>query len=345
MQTVRLSDSDLVVSRTCLGTMTFGQQNTEAEGHAQLDFALDAGINVVDTAEMYPVPTRAETTGRTEEVVGSWLARQPRDRVVLATKAAGPGRTLSWIRGGELSFTAANLQRALEGSLRRLRTDHVDLYQLHWPDRNVPLFGAALFDPAAERPTVPLRETLEAVAALIRSGKVRYWGLSNETPWGLMTVLRLADEHGLPRPITVQNVYNLLSRNWENGLSEIGFRENVGLLAYSPLGFGVLTGKYLNDPRAQGRMTEFAGFGARYGKPGVAPALAAYDALARRHGLSLTELALGFVHQRWCVSSAIVGATSVEQLRQNLAAAEAVLPPEVLEGIEAIHLLHANPAP
>lgn len=346
METIRLADSDLQVTRTCLGTMTFGQQNTEAEAHEQLDHALAAGVNFFDAAEMYPVPTRAETTGRTESYVGSWLARQARDSVVIATKATGPGRALSWIRDGDLSFSAANLQRALEGSLRRLRTDYVDLYQLHWPDRNVPIFGQYHYDPTRERDTVPLQDTMETLAALIRGGKIRYWGLSNETPWGLMTCLQLARQLGLPRPITVQNAYNLLNRSWEGGgLAEVGHRENVALLAYSPLAFGLLSGKYLDDPQAAGRINAFAGFGQRYAKPNVAPALAAYAELARRHGLSLVELALGFTHGQWCVGSTIIGATSMSQLRQNLAAAEVGLAPEVLAGIEDIHLRYTNPAP
>jgi aryl-alcohol dehydrogenase-like predicted oxidoreductase len=301
MRTLTLGNSDLTVSRICLGTMTFGQQNSEAEAHEQLDYALSEGINFIDTAEMYPVPARAETTGATERFVGSWLQRQARDRIVLATKATGPGRNFQWIREDQLGFSRDNLARALEGSLRRLRTDYIDLYQLHWPDRNAPMFGQYHFDPQQERPTVPLAETLAALADFIRAGKIRYWGLSNETPWGLMTALRLADQMGLPRPLSVQNAYNLLNRTWENGLSEIGYRENIPLLAYSPLGFGLLTGKYLLDASATGRVTLFGGFAARYAKPNTAPAVEAYAALAQKHGLSPTELALGFVYHRWCV--------------------------------------------
>lgn len=345
MKTVLLGNSDLAVTSICLGTMTFGQQNSEAEAHAQLDYALGQGINFIDTAEMYPVPARAETSGRTEEYVGSWLQGQARDRIVLATKAAGPGRTLKWIREGKLGFSRKNLELALEGSLRRLRTDYVDLYQLHWPDRNVPLFGGYHFEPKEERETVPLQETLAALADFIKAGKVRHWGLSNETPWGLMTFLRLADELGLPRPVSVQNAYNLLNRTWEGGLSEIGHREKVSLLAYSPLGFGYLTGKYLQDPKASGRATLFEGFAGRYSKPNTAKAVAAYADLARRHGLTPTQLALGFACQRWCVSSAIIGATSLEQLRENIAAGQVELSADVLAEIEGIHLEYPNPAP
>jgi aryl-alcohol dehydrogenase-like predicted oxidoreductase len=345
MRKITLGNSDLQVTHICLGTMTFGQQNTEAQAHAQLDHALAQGINFIDTAEMYPVPTRGETSGRTESYVGSWLRRQARERIVLATKAAGPRRPLHWIRDGALNFNAANLQRALDGSLKRLQTDYVDLYQLHWPDRNTPIFGQYQYDPEAECETVPLRETMLALAGLIRAGKIRHWGLSNETPWGVMSCLRIADELGLPRPVTVQNAYNLLNRGWESGLAEIGHREKVGLLAYSPLGFGILSGKYLLESPPDARMTLFQGFGARYAKPGVAPALAAYAELARQHGLTLVQLALGFVYSRWCVASTIIGATSMQQLQQNLDADRVELAPEVLAGIEAIHLLHTNPAP
>lgn len=345
MNKTALGNSGLDVSRICLGTMTFGQQNSEAEAHAQLDYAFERGVDFIDTAEMYPVPARAETSGLTERYVGTWLKRQARQRVILATKAAGPSRGMAWIRDGEQGFTRANLEKALAGSLQRLQTDYVDLYQLHWPDRNVPMFGAYHYDPALERPTVPLQETMTALADFIRAGKVRHWGLSNETPWGLMTALRLADQLGLPRPVSVQNAYSLLNRTWENGLAEIGHREGVALLAYSPLAFGHLSGKYLADPQAPGRVNLFAGFAGRYGKPNVAPAVTAYAELAQRHGLSPTRLALGFAYGRWCVGSTIIGATSLAQLQENIEAMAAPLPAEVLAEIEQIHLRYPNPAP
>jgi aryl-alcohol dehydrogenase-like predicted oxidoreductase len=345
MTKIRLGDSDLSVPGICLGTMTYGQQNSEAEAHAQLDHALEQGINFIDTAEMYPVPARAETTGLTERFVGSWLRHRSRDRIVLATKATGPGRSMNWIRNGQLNFSRANLQQALDGSLQRLQTDYVDLYQLHWPDRNVPMFGQVHFDPAHERETIPLQETLAALAGFIRAGKIRHWGLSNETPWGVMTVLRLADALGLPRPVSVQNAYSLLNRTWENGLAEIGFRERISLLAYSPLGFGHLSGKYLRDPKAPGRVNLFAGFAGRYGKPNTALAVAAYADLAQRHGLTPTQLALAFVYRRWCVGSTIIGATTMAQLRENIAASEVALAPELLADIERIQLRFPNPAP
>ena len=345
MKIRKLGNSDLQVSQVCLGTMTFGQQNSEAEAHAQLDYAQAQGINFIDVAEMYPVPAKAETTGRTEQYVGTWLKGQPREKVILATKATGPGRTMNWIREGQLNFTQANLQRALEGSLKRLQTDYVDLYQLHWPDRNAPTFGGYHFNPEQERDTVPLRETLEALAALIKAGKVRHWGLSNETPWGLMSFLRLADDLGLPRPVSCQNAYNLINRTWENGLSEIGYREKVSLLAYSPLAFGHLSGKYLQDPKAVGRATLFEGFAGRYNKPNTSKAVEAYAALARQHGLTQATLALAFGYGRWCVTSNIIGATTLEQLKENIAAADVTLSPEILAAIEQIHLEYPNPAP
>jgi len=345
MKHILLGNSDLAVPAVCLGTMTFGQQNSEAEAHAQLDHALGEGVNFIDTAEMYPVPARAETTGLTERYVGTWLKRQLRDRIVLATKATGPARALDWIREGRLNFSRASLQQALDGSLARLQTDYVDLYQLHWPDRNVPMFGQYHFQPEQERETVPLRETLAALAGFIQVGKIRHWGLSNETPWGVMTVLRLADEMGMPRPVSVQNAYSLLNRTWENGLAEIGFRERISLLAYSPLGFGVLSGKYLRDARTPGRINLFSGFASRYAKPATAPAVAAYAALADRHGLTLVQLALGFTAGRWCVGSTIIGATTMAQLQENLAAVEVGLSAEILADIERIHLQFPNPAP
>ena len=340
-----LGHSPLQVSEVCLGTMTFGQQNSESEAHAQLDRASAAGINFIDTAEMYPVPPRAGTSGRTEQIVGNWLIRQPRQQVVVATKVAGPARGLNWIRGGRLAFDLASLRAAVEGSLQRLRTDYVDLYQLHWPARNQPMFGQWQFDPAKEHAATAIIETLEALATLVREGKIRYFGLSNEHPWGVMEFVRLAKEHDLPRPVSLQNAYSLLNRVYENGLAEVCYRENVSLLPYSPLAFGTLSGKYLVDPKAAGRITEFAGFGQRYAKPNVAPAVAAYAELAHRHGLTPSQLALAFVYSRWFVASTIIGATSMAQLDENLAALAIQLPPAVLAEIDEIHLRYTNPAP
>ena len=340
-----LGNSELQVSEVCLGTMTFGQQNSEAEGHAQLDRAVAAGVNFIDTAEMYPVPPRAASCGRTEEIIGSWLRRQARDRLIIASKAAGPSRGLHWIRGGELGFDYGSLRSAVEGSLRRLHSDYIDLYQLHWPARNQPMFGQWQFDPARECAATPILETIQALAELIRAGKIRHYGLSNEHPWGVMEFVRLARENGLPRPVSLQNAYSLLNRVYESGLAEVCYREEISLLPYSPLAFGTLTGKYLSDPKAAGRINEFAGFGQRYAKAGVKPAVGAYAELATRHGLTPTQLALAFVYSRGFVGSTIIGATSIAQLDENLAALAVQLSPAILSGIDEIHLRHCNPAP
>lgn len=345
MKLRRLGESDLLVSETGLGTMTFGQQNDEAAAHAQLDLAHEAGINLIDTAEMYPVPPRAETCGATETIVGNWLARRPRDSVILATKVAGPARSLDWIRGGPRALDRNNIRTAIEGSLRRLRTDYIDLYQLHWPERNQPMFGHYSFDPSGERPGTPIEDQLAALGELVKEGKVRYVGLSNEHPWGVCRFIRLAEQYGLPRVVSVQNAYNLLNRVFEYGLAETCYREHVGLLAYSPLAFGHLSGKYVADPAAAGRVNLFPGFGQRYAKENVMPASRAYAELARRHGMSPASMALAFVSGRSFVASVLVGATTLEQLRENLAAASRGLTPELLGEIERIHLRYTNPAP
>lgn len=345
MEYRKLGDSDLSVSAVCLGTMTFGQQNSEADAHAQLDRAVEAGINFIDTAEMYPVPPRAETCGATESMVGSWLRRQRRDAVILATKVAGPARATAWIRGGPKALDADNIRTAIDGSLRRLQTDYVDLYQLHWPERYTPMFGQYNYDVSKERDSVPIEDQLWALQELIRAGKVRYVGLSNETPWGLCEFVRVAEALGLPRVVSVQNAYSLLNRTYEFGMSEAGQRLNVPLLPYSPLAMGHLTGKYLENPNAPGRLTLFDGFGQRYAKENVLPASRAYAELARANGLTPTRLALGFVASRWFVASTIIGATTIPQLDENIAACAEPLPDEVLKAIEAIHLRYFNPAP
>ncbi len=347
-----LGNTDLKVSKVCLGTMTYGDQNNEAEAHAQMDYAMAQGINFIDTAEMYPVPPKAETYTRTETMVGTWLKKQPRDQIILGSKAAGPRRGMEWIRGGPPCLDRANIRAAIEGSLKRLQTDYIDLYQLHWPERNVPMFGQFQFDPSQEidadgkpREWVSIRNQLETLAELIQEGKVRYIGLSNEQPWGLMEFLRIAKEYNLPRVATVQNCYNLINRGMEFGMSEVLYREQVGLLAYSPLAFGHLTAKYIDDPAAKGRVTMFLGYAQRYKKPGVFPAAAAYAKLARAHGLTPTQLALSFVYHRWFVSSTIIGATSMTQLKENIDAWQTSLSPEVMQEIEQLHLTMMNPAP
>ncbi len=345
MQYRRLGSSDLEVSSVCLGTMTFGQQNTEAEAHAQLDMAVAAGVNFIDVAEMYPVPTRADTYGETERFVGTWLRHQARDKVILATKVAGPARRLGWIRGGPRALDEKNIRQAIDGSLKRLQTDYVDLYQLHWPERNQPMFGETEFDPGAERECTPIRDQLEALAGLVREGKVRYVGLSNEHPWGVMSFLALAREHNLPCVVSIQNAYNLLNRVFEYGLAEVCHRENVGLLAYSPLAFGYLSGKYAHDANAAGRITLFPNFGRRYEKPNVKPAVEAYAQLAGDFGLTPTQLALGYVHSRWFVTSTIIGATTLGQLKEDIACVEVPMTPELIDAIADVHTRFPNPAP
>ncbi|ACT47340.1 aldo/keto reductase [Methylotenera mobilis] len=356
MEFTQLGSSALNVSKVCLGTMTYGDQNTEAEAHAQLDYALARGINFIDTAEMYPVPPKADTYTRTESMVGTWLKKQPRDQIILAGKVSGPRRGLDWIRGGPPSLDRANIRAAIEGSLQRLQTDYIDLYQLHWPERNVPMFGQYQFDPAGEfesgvyqqgeeKAWVSIQNQLETLAELVQEGKVRYIGLSNEQPWGVMEFVRIAQAYNLPHIASVQNCYNLINRGMEFGMSEVLYRENVGLLAYSPLAFGHLTAKYIDNPEAKGRVTMFLGYAQRYKKPGVVPASAAYAKLARAYGLTPTQLALSFVYHRWFVSSTIIGATTMPQLTENIDAWDTKLSAEVLQEIEQLHLTMMNPAP
>lgn len=351
MEKIRLGRSDLEVSRICLGTMTFGEQNTEAEGHSQLDYALSRGINFIDTAEMYPVKPRAETYGNTERIVGTWLKRQPRDRVILASKVAGPARN-PWIRGGG-DFTPDSIRAAIDDSLKRLQTDYIDLYQIHWPARNAPIFGQKRFNPDAERPCPTIEAQLEAMADLVRAGKIRYVGVSNETPWGVAEFVNVAERSGLPRIATIQNPYNLVNRSFEQGLDEACFRSDVSLLVYSPLGFGQLTGKYLSgDPRqpifnaeAAGRLTRFsADWSPRYMRQETMAAAARYVELAKAHGMSGATLALAWCYSRWFAASTIIGATDLGQIRENIDAWEAKLPEEVVSAIERIHAEIHNPA-
>ena len=340
-----LGRSPLAVPELCLGTMTFGEQTPEADAHAQLDYALGEGVDFFDAAEMYPVPARAETSGATERILGNWLKRQARDKVIVATKVAGPSRNLGWIRGGPSALDRANIRAAVDGSLKRLQTDYIDLYQLHWPERNQPMFGAWQFNPDAERECTPIREQLATLGELVREGKVRQIGVSNEHPWGILQFTRLAEEFDLPRIASVQNAYSLLNRTYETAMAETCHREQVGLLAYSPLAFGHLSGKYLSDPPADGRISRFPHFGQRYAKPNVPAAVAAYAELAKRHGLTPTQLALGFVRSRWFVASTILGASSLAQLKETLPAARTQLSAEILAEIDALHLRYTNPAP
>lgn len=339
-----LPHTDLKVSSICLGTMTFGNQNTQAEGFEQMDYALDRGVNFFDTAELYPVPANAQTQGETERIIGNWFQQSgKRDQVILASKVAGPGDYTKHIREN-LSFSKAHINEAINNSLKRLKTDYIDLYQLHWPERNSNRFGQRGF---VYDPNDPWVENFEAVLSAleenIKCGKIRHIGVSNETPWGMMRFLDAAGSN-LPRMITIQNAYSLLCREFETGLSEICHRESVGLLAYSPLGFGVLTGKYLGGKLPEkARLTLFPRF-SRYSSPQAAEATEYYLQLAEDHGLSLTALALAFVKSRSFVTSNIIGATNLEQLKENIDAYQYTLSEQVLQEIDKIHNQIPNPA-
>ncbi|CAN7298964.1 NADP(H)-dependent aldo-keto reductase [Paraburkholderia sp. DD10] len=350
MEYRRLGDSDVQVSLIGLGTMTWGEQNTEQEAHAQIDYALDHGVNLIDTAEMYPVPPRAETQGSTERFIGTWLGRHrgAREKIVLATKIAGPARqphNPRHIRGEGNQFDRKNLTEALNDSLTRLQTDYVDLYQLHWPDRSTMTFGRTAYPWVDDAYTVPIEETLSVLAEFVKAGKVRHIGVSNETPWGVAQFLRAAEKLGLPRIVSIQNPYSLLNRTYEVGLSEYAHRDNIGLLAYSPLAFGWLSGKYEGGARPAGaRISLFERF-QRYSKPQSIQATTRYVELAKRHGLSPAQFALAFVNSRPFLTSNLIGATSLDQLRENIASADVKLPVEALAEIDALHELQPNPAP
>lgn len=345
-----LGRTGLTVSSIALGTMTFGQQNTEAEGHAQLDLARDRGINFIDAAELYPIPPKAETQGETERIVGSWLrSRGGRDKVVVATKVVGRSDATHFRAGGATTrLDAGNITAAIDGSLARLGTDYVDLYQLHWPDRAVPLFGhgaSSRARGAGDGPEVPVEETLAALDALVKAGKVRHIGLSNETAWGVHAFLAAAERGKGPRIASVQNAYNLLNRTYEVGLAEFAGREGVGLLAYSPLAQGFLTGKYLGGARPPGARNTLFNRGQRYEKPGSEAAIRAYIALAAEVGLTPVQLALAYVTSRSFVTSNIIGATTMAQLEEDLASLDVTITPEIEERIDALHQLHGSPAP
>lgn len=346
-----LGRTNIKVSAIGLGTMTFGEQNSEAEGHEQLDYAFDQGVNLIDTAEMYPVPPRAETYGSTERIIGSWLKRSgKRDKVILATKIAGPGAVLGvgHVRGGDNKLDRPNILAAVETSLQRLQTDYIDIYQLHWPSRPANFFGRLGYQHAENvegAQAVLIEETLGALGELVRAGKVRHIGLSNETPWGIHRYLQLAETGGQERIVSIQNPYSLLNRTFEIGLAEMAIREDVGLLAYSPLAFGVLSGKFLNGARPPGsRMVRWQRF-ARYTNEYVDPATAAYADIAGKHGLNMAQMALAFVREQRFVTSVLIGATTMEQLKINLESSTVQLSQQVIQEIDAVHLSHPSPCP
>ena len=339
----QIGDSELVVSELCLGTMTFGEQNSLNDAKEQLNYAISRDINFIDTAEMYPVPPRAETQGRTEEYVGQWLRHQQREKLVIATKVTGPARGFEWIRGGP-RIIRRQIEQAIDDSLKRLQTDYIDLYQIHWPDRNVPMFGQSHFDPENERETEAIAEQLQVFSELVEAGKIRYLGLSNETPWGVNKFISVATETGAPRVISIQNCFNLLSRGFESGLSEVCYHENIDLLAYSPMGFGFLSGKYL-EPGATGRATIYPGFAQRYSKLNVSEAVSVYSKLAKDAGLTPAAMALAFVREKWFVGSTIIGATTLQQLEQDIDSERVCLGEDLLAEIDSIHQRYPNPAP
>ena len=349
MQFKPLADTGMLLPEICLGTMTFGEQNTQEEAFEQLDYALDQGLYFWDTAEMYPVPPKPETQGATERIIGNWIAsRGGRDKLFLASKIAGPSQGGSHIRDGQTRFGADEISAAIDQSLSRLQTDYIDLYQLHWPQRPTNFFGKLGYgnaEAAEDRAVTDLEETLTALQYEIKNGRIRYIGLSNETPWGTMKFLHLAEKLGLSKFVSVQNPYNLLNRTYEIGMSEIAKYEGVGLLAYSPLAFGYLTGKFRNGARpAKARVTLFSRF-SRYSNPESEWAVEQYAQLAEQHGLTLTQLALAFIKQQFFVTSTIIGATNLDQLKENIQAFEVNLSEQVLKGIEAIHRQQPNPAP
>ncbi|WP_066273295.1 aldo/keto reductase [Hydrogenophaga palleronii] len=346
MKNLSLGASALQVTPVCLGTMTFGEQVNEADAHNILDRSLERGVNFLDAAEMYSVPARAETSGSTETILGNWFAKRPgaRNRLVLATKVAGPARGMPWLRP---EVSKAGIVEACEASLRRLQTDVIDLYQIHWPARNVPSFGAIYFDPAKDKPAPSVLEQLEGLAELVQAGKVKAVGLSNETPYGVHEFVRLAEQHGLPRVATVQNPYCLINRSYENGLDETCHRLGVSLLAYSPLGFGLLSGKYDETGLVgdAGRMAIYESMRKqRWGRPEALDTARRYNALAREHGLTPTQMALAFCYTNRRVASTIIGVTSVAQLDECLDAWGTTLSPELLAAIDKIRWTHRDPA-
>ena len=342
MKYKKLANTELEVSLICLGTMTYGEQNNEKEAHEQLDYSIDKGINFIDTAEMYAIPPREETQGKTEQIIGNWLSkRHDREKIILATKVAGPG--MEYLRGGS-SLSKKHILQAVDGSLKRLQTDYIDLYQVHWPERKTNFFGRLGYEYSNEM-GVLIEETLDAMSMLVKSGKVKYIGISNETPWGTNKYLQLAKDAGHEKIITIQNPYSLLNRIYEVGLAEISQHENIGLLAYSPLGFGQLTGKYINKTEENTRLGLYGDWFTRYCNENCLNAVKEYSKIANKYNISLTHLALAFVNTRPFVASNIIGATTMKQLKENIESIDIDLSEEILEEINEVHLNQPNPAP
>ncbi len=344
MKYTKLPNTDIEVSKICLGTMTWGEQNTQEEAFEQMDYALAQGVNFWDTAEMYAVPVKAETQGSTETMIGNWFQKTgKRKEVILASKAAGPGP--AHLRGGP-NFSKEHLTEALEGSLKRLQTDYIDLYQLHWPERHSPKFGGLNYEHKPEVGFEPFDAVLDTLKGFIKEGKIRHIGISNETPWGMMKWITEAEKHGLPKISTIQNPYSLINRVFEIGNSEICLRENVGLLAYSPLGGGLLSGKYKGGAQPEdSRYTLYPNYFSRYAHPNTMKAIDRYVDLALDHHMTPTQMALAFVNSRDFVTSNIIGATTMTQLKENIDSVNIQLSEKVLNEIDAIHFDYPNPAP
>ena len=344
MKYTTLPNTDIKISKICLGTMTFGQQNSEAEGHAQMDYAIENGVNFFDTAEMYSVPARQETYGSTEKIIGTWFQKTGRrEEIILASKIAGPSPSFGYMREN-LDFSPKSIRVALDQSLQRLQTDYIDLYQLHWPERKTNMFGQRGFKVQDDAWEDNIQSVLETLDGFVKQGKINHIGLSNETPWGVMRFLEESKYQNLPRVKTIQNPYSLLNRTFESGLSEICIRENLGLLAYSPLAFGILSGKYLSGIKPNYRIALFPQY-SRYNSTKCTEATILYQEIAHKHGLTLTEMALAFVNQQAFMTSSIIGATTMEQLKENIASIKIVLSDEILNEINAVQAIIPDPAP
>mgnify|MGYP001158107213 CR=1 FL=1 len=346
MKFKKLSKTDIDVSLICLGTMTWGEQNSQEEAFAQMNYSVEAGINFFDTAELYAVPPKADTYTKTETMIGNWFQeKKNRDQIILATKISGPGP--SWIRGGGMQYNEQSISKAIEGSLKRLQTDYIDLYQLHWPERTTNFFSKLGYKhDMKEDEWNSFESILTVLNKFVDQGKIRHIGLSNETPYGLTKYLNLSETLNLPRVVSVQNPYSLVNRTYEVGMAEISIRDQAGLLAYSPLGFGVLSGKYLNNQMPEGsRLKLFGSSFPRYQGTRTSKAVEEYSIIAKKHNLSLTQMSLAFVNQQEFVTSNIIGATTIEQLKENIDSINVNLSPQILEEINSIHNKNPNPAP
>ncbi len=345
MKYTKIPNTNIKVSKICLGTMTFGEQNTQKEAHLQLDYAIDNGVNFVDTAEMYAVPGKKETQGKTEEYIGNWIAKGNRDNIVLATKVAGPSRGLAYIRN-DLGYGKRAITEALENSLKRLQTDYVDLYQLHWPERKANFFGVRNYKhDKDEKWKENFLEVIQTLNNFIKQGKILHYGLSNETPYGMLRFLEEATCNNLPQPVTIQNPYSLLNRTFEIGNAEISIKKNIGLLAYSPLAFGILSGKFLDGKKhPDSRIEKFPKM-SRYNNPQVKNIVPKYAEIAKKHNLSLTQMSLAFINQQPFVTANIIGATNMQQLQENIDSINVNLSNDILQEIEQIFETQPNPAP